>query len=141
MLISARDDQKDLLNYKRVRSRAGVSNGKRSRFEVVPGTISSSPELASLLTGCEVSYGISREAGGYPPALIYVAEVRPESLASRPDSLVAELWRECLGDQPVPFDSYARAELIEKGRRHSGLHRHIAAWEKLKAAGSPWVNP
>jgi hypothetical protein len=37
-----------------------------------------------------------------------------------------------LGPTPIPFDPAARKGLIEHGRQHADLKRHIKAWEEMK---------
>lgn len=73
-------------------------------------------------------------------ALFYFAEVQTKPNNNlKPESLLAKIWNECLGPQPIPFDPEARRTLIEHGRLHSELKRHIEAWEEMKRTGSKWV--
>jgi hypothetical protein len=57
----------------------------------------------------------------------------------QPTTLIAKLWNECLGPNPIPFDPVTRQALIERGRQHPELRRHIEAWEEMKRTGSKWV--
>ncbi len=71
--------------------------------------------------------------------IFYVAEIKTKPSNPEPETLIAKLWNECLGPHPIPFDPIARCELIEKGRQHPELKRHIEAWEEMKRTGSKWV--
>lgn len=72
--------------------------------------------------------------------LFYFAEVQTKPNNNpKPESLLAKIWNECLGPQPIPFDPEARRALIEHGRQHPELKRHIEAWEEMKRTGSKWV--
>lgn len=73
-----------------------------------------------------------------PLDIAFAAEVRVDRDPS-PVSRLARIWDECLGAHFIPFDSTSRRELIEKGRQHPDLSRHIDSWEKLKSQGSKWV--
>jgi hypothetical protein len=41
--------------------------------------------------------------------------------------------------QPNPLRPRSKTALIERGRQHPELKRHIEAWEEMKRAGSKWV--
>ena len=71
--------------------------------------------------------------------ILYVAEIKTKPSNPEPGTLIAKLWNECLGPYPIPFDSLARCELIEKGRQHPELNQHIKKWEEMKRTGSKWV--
>lgn len=71
--------------------------------------------------------------------IIYIAEISTKPSNPEPKSLLAKIWNECLGPQPIPFDPEARRALIEHGRQHPELKRHIEAWEEMKRTGSKWV--
>ena len=71
--------------------------------------------------------------------ILFVAEIKTKANNPEPETLIAKLWNECLGPYPIPFDPMARCELIEKGRQHPELKRHIEAWEEMKRTGSKWV--
>lgn len=64
-----------------------------------------------------------------------IAEIKIQPSNPKPESLLAEIWDECLGPKPIPFDAIARRELIEKGRQHTELKRHIKTWEEMKCTG------
>ncbi len=70
---------------------------------------------------------------------IYVVEIKTAPSNSQPETLLTKLWNECLGPNPIPFDPEARRALIERGRQHPELKRHIEAWEEMKRTGSKWV--
>ncbi|NTW54651.1 MAG: hypothetical protein HGB15_07815 [Chlorobaculum sp.] len=67
-----------------------------------------------------------------------LAEIIPEG-AAQPESMIAKIWNECLGPNPIPFDPVAREALIAEGCKHPELKRHIEAWQKMKRTGSGWV--
>lgn len=67
--------------------------------------------------------------------IFYVAEIHTEPNQCEPESFLAKLWYEILGANPIPFDVKKRKKLIEKGRAHPELKRHIEAWETMKADG------
>lgn len=72
--------------------------------------------------------------------LFYIAEIKIKPCGNpEPESLLAKIWNECLGPQPIPFDPKARRALIKCGRQHPELKRHIEAWEEMKRTGSKWV--
>lgn len=72
--------------------------------------------------------------------LFYFAEIQTKQGNSlQPETLLAKIWNECLGPHPIPFDPEARSKLIEHGRKHPELRRHIEAWEEMKRTGSKWV--
>jgi hypothetical protein len=71
--------------------------------------------------------------------LFYFAEIQTKPNSPQPETLLAKIWNECLGPQPIPFDPEARSKLIEHGKQHPELKRHIEAWEKMKRTGSKWV--
>jgi len=48
-----------------------------------------------------------------------------------PKAPLAKVWNDCLGLTAVPFDPAARRALIDKGREHQDLRRHIDAWETM----------
>jgi hypothetical protein len=73
------------------------------------------------------------------PAAFYVWEIKTRPSNPKPETLLAKIWNECLGHNPIPFDPEARRKLIEGGRRHPELNQHIEAWEEMKRTGSKWV--
>jgi hypothetical protein len=70
---------------------------------------------------------------------LFVAQVKTKVGNPQPETLLAKTWNECLGPSPIPFDPEARRALIERGRQHPELKRHIEAWEEMKRTGSKWV--
>jgi molecular chaperone HtpG len=66
----------------------------------------------------------------------FVAEAELDLTEQPPVSLIARVWNECLGPRPVPFDKAARLALIEHGRAHSELRRHIEFWEEEQRRAS-----
>jgi len=74
-----------------------------------------------------------------PDYFFYIAEIKTKSTNPQPETLLAKIWNECLGPNPIPFDPEARRALIERGRQHPELKRHIEAWEEMKHTGSKWV--
>ncbi len=75
-----------------------------------------------------------------PVVAPFVAEIHFSPTLEEPVSHLAKIWNECLGPTAIPFDPAARQALIEKGRQHPELKRHIEAWEELKRSGSEWAN-
>lgn len=73
------------------------------------------------------------------PHTLYVAELKVKQASTSPISLIASIWNECLGPSAIPFNQVARDSLIEHGRQHLELRRHIEAWEEMKRTGSKWV--
>ncbi|MBX7167352.1 MAG: ATP-binding protein [Pirellulales bacterium] len=70
---------------------------------------------------------------------LYITQCEIDHTVEEPRSLLGEVWEESLGLRPIPFDPEARAALVEIGRQHPELRRHIETWEKLAAEGSEWV--
>jgi hypothetical protein len=73
-------------------------------------------------------------------SFIFIAEFEIEKNINQPKSTLAEVWNECLGPRGIPFDPEARQALIEHGRQHPELRRHIEAWEEMERTNSKWVN-
>jgi len=73
------------------------------------------------------------------PNVIYVAELKTKSYTTKPESLIASIWDECLGLNAISFNQDARNALIEHGRQHLDLKRHIEAWEEMKRTNSQWA--
>jgi hypothetical protein len=71
--------------------------------------------------------------------LVYVADITFKRVRPKPETLISRIWSECLGAKTIPFEPKARRVLIEHGRQHPELKRHIEAWEEMKRAGSKWV--
>jgi hypothetical protein len=86
-------------------------------------------------------YGESREVGNWlsHDVALFVAEIRTRPTKRDPKSLLSEIWNECLGPRIIPFNPTERAALIEYGRNHPRLGRHISAWEEMRRAGSRWT--
>lgn len=63
---------------------------------------------------------------------VFVAQLRFTSRPHQPETLVARIWSECLGPSIIPFDPDSRRALIEKGRQHAELRRHIEYWERAR---------
>jgi molecular chaperone HtpG len=70
--------------------------------------------------------------------VLFIAEITPP-LVQKTDSLLSQVWAECLGQSAVPFDFTARQSLILTGCQHPDLRRHIHAWLKLKDSDSDWA--
>lgn len=66
--------------------------------------------------------------------MVFAGQITPQKSSLSPDTLIAQLWNECLGPQAIPFDPDARKALIAHGCKHPDLKRHIEAWQKLKEA-------
>jgi hypothetical protein len=77
---------------------------------------------------------------GDPPDMLFIAELQTTSAPCTPETLLAKVWSECLGLQIIPFDPDDRKALVEHGRQHPELKRHIEPWEEMKRTGSKWAN-
>jgi len=75
----------------------------------------------------------------FPSLRVFVIDLELSLIDGGPPSELARLWHETLGPHPIPFDPHDRNDLIEKGRQHPDLARHIAKWEQMKREGSKWV--
>lgn len=73
------------------------------------------------------------------PCIIIIMEFGRINFDEEPKSVIAKIWNKCLGPNPIPFDPIERAALIEKGKQHPDLRRHIEKWERMKDEGSKWV--
>lgn len=113
--------------------------GEKRRFLAMPGQQGIPEYLRQLLGEFESVLSRSRRRIGLP-ALLFVAEIQAPLQPKEPETPLAKIWNECLGPTAIPFDPAARQALIEKGRQHPELKRHIEAWEELKRSGSEWAN-
>lgn len=83
---------------------------------------------------------VVEESGGESAAFAVIYAIDHSKHA--PSSPIEHVWLQTIGRRPIPFDPQARAALTEEMRvNHPDLARHIAKWEALKAAGSPWTKP
>jgi hypothetical protein len=105
----------------------------RRHFEAQAGTPSAAFPLESTLKLFEANLDKGEGA-----KIAFVAEIGVVG-AEAPESMLAELWNECLGANAIPFDPDARRALIEEGSKHPELNRHIEAWKEMKRTGSKWV--
>jgi len=94
------------------------------------GILNPAASLETILNTLEVTY--EPEA----PPLLFASEVRTAPVNTSPESVVARVWKECLGEEAIPFDPAARKALIADGLRHPELKRHIEAWQKMQSDGS-----
>lgn len=137
------EEANDLVCWTRLQKRSRSDN---SRFEVKTGDFDISFPIESLLSVMETSskhldlYQNRAKSGRafQRDAVLFVAQVRTRR-AEIPESPLAKIWNECLGPQPIPFDPEARKALIEHGKKHPDLRRHIEAWEEMKRTGSKWA--
>lgn len=67
----------------------------------------------------------------YSPSVLFVAELQTPHTEELPETLIAQVWKESLGPTAIPFDLADRQALIERGRQHPELQRHIEAWERM----------
>jgi hypothetical protein len=67
----------------------------------------------------------------------FVAQLQLTNQPHQPESLIARIWNECLGPSIIPFDPASRRALIEKGRQHAELRRHIEYWERTRQEQAP----
>jgi len=105
-------------------------------FLIQTETAGDSLSLDHLIESIELFYWKNQICTLNP---FYVAEIKTQPSNPHPETLLAKIWNECLGPQPIPFDPEARSKLIEHGRQHPELKRHIEAWEEMKHTGSKWV--
>ena len=66
----------------------------------------------------------------YDIPLLVVGQFRTVREHHTPETLLAKVWVECLGELAIPFDPAERQKLIEHGRNHSELRRHIEMWQQ-----------
>jgi hypothetical protein len=121
--------------------RANDADAERPRFEAKSGNITESLPLEPLLVAMEDAMGSGKGRRRHHredelPDVVFVAELKTKAVSPSPESLVARIWNECLGPKAIPFDVVARQALIDHGRKHPDLKRHIAAWEEMKNTGS-----
>ena len=107
--------------------------GSRTWFEVKKGILDSSYPLDELLGEMETI------TSDLTNSVLYVAEIKTARVERQPESLIAKLWKECLGARAIPFDPVAREAMIADGCEHPELKRHIEAWQEMKRTGSKWV--
>jgi len=124
-------------------SRAG-NKTRRTWYELTSGRSPSTSRLETLMEEIEQRASKTLEESGQWTGneyhVLYVAEFVTEPTHPEPESPIAKVWDECLGPRAIPFDPDARRALIEHGRQHAELRRHIEAWEEMKRSGSKWVN-
>jgi hypothetical protein len=72
-------------------------------------------------------------------AVLFAAEIRTRRVVRQPETLLAEVWNEFLGERAIPFDTAARAALFSHCCQHAELRRHIEAWQEMERTGSKWV--
>ena len=119
-------------------------NEKRERAELRIGRVAESTPVQLILDKFEQpdsSFESKiKDAVDWLPEIMFVAEIKIRVEPKLPESLIAKVWNECLGATPIPIDQTARNALIEKGRQHEELNRHIRAWEEMKRTGAKWVS-
>jgi hypothetical protein len=114
-------------------------NASWQRFEAQHGSLAPTIALEPLISTIETA-AANDDYDNDPPDLMFVAEIQAATTPCSPKTLLAKIWNECLGPKIIPFDSDARKALIEHGRRHPELKRHIEAWEEMKRTGSKWAS-
>jgi hypothetical protein len=115
-----------------VNGRRGDSGADREYFERKRGLLSDALPLEVLIVAIETTP--SRD-----DRWCFVGCFETQVSSRKPESLIARVWDETLGSNPIPFDATARLALIDRGRGHPELRRHIEAWEKMKGTGSPYA--
>jgi hypothetical protein len=103
----------------------------RPRFEVKIGLPDSGQPIRKILNDLIDVWPSSEVL----PDAVFVAEIDMVP-ATQPETLIAKIWQECLGENAIPFDPVERRKLIEHGRQHPDLRRHIEHWEKAKDSES-----
>lgn len=112
-----------------------TSKKKKRKYSALnPETFSEILSLDSLFEAIE----INNKPNTFNDFCFFV-DLTIDLIDAQPETLLAKIWNECLGPNPIPFDPAARAALIERGRQHPELKRHIEAWEEMKRTGSKWV--
>jgi hypothetical protein len=107
---------------------------RRQRFETRTGTILTSVSSQDWIATMEtLTEGRKFRGESLDPDCLYAVELRTELRKLEPESLIAKLWNECLGENAIPFDSEARRAMIEDASRHPELKRHLKAWEQIIA--------
>jgi hypothetical protein len=106
-------------------------NDQRRCFYTQHDTINTGIDMHSYIEALEKDTGNNND-------VLFVAEVKATGVDA-PESIIAKIWNECLGPNPIPFDPVAREALIAEGCKHPELKRHIEAWQEMKRTGSKWV--
>jgi len=116
------------------------ANASWQRFEAQHGSLAPTIALEPLISAIETAAD-NDDYDNDPPDLMFVAEIQAAPTPCLPETLLAKIWNECLGPKIIPFDPVARKALIEHGRCHPELKRHIEASEEMKRTGSKWASP
>jgi hypothetical protein len=109
------------------------------RFEAQHGNFASNIALEPLIDKIRDATA-NDTSGGELPDVLFVAEIQTAPAPRSAETMLAQIWNECLGAQIIPFDPDARNAMIEHGRQHPELKRHIEVWEEMKRAGSKWAH-
>lgn len=127
-----------LSRFKSVDENANKPSIQRKHFSKTTGDIKPVLDLPDLLKRIsaqmvEAETKDNRANFSEDDYIFYVAEIHTEPSQCEPESFLAKLWYDILGANPIPCDAEKRQALIEKGRAHPELKRHIEAWEMMKA--------
>jgi hypothetical protein len=117
---------------------------ERRHFKAQTGNITPAIPLETILEALESAMTSTKPRRYYNtddelPDVVFVAEINTKTSSKSPESPIARVWNECLGQKAIPFDPVERQALIEQGRRHHELKIHIEAWEELKRTASAWT--
>jgi len=116
----------------------------RRWYEAITGSFATNESFENVLKPIENAFRDDRQhpsrwRRSTSPEFLFVSEFLTKKVERSPESLIANIWYECLGARAIPFDSIAREALIADGCKHPELKRHIEAWQVMKSNGSKWV--
>ena len=136
--------QPDMVKGSKIWQKTNKADSERRHFKAQTGTIKQAISLEPILEAMEDAMTSSKSRHHYHsdddlPDVVFVAELKTKTPSRLPESPIARIWNECLGQKAIPFDLVARQALIDQGRKHPELKIHIEAWEELKRSASAWT--
>ncbi|MEI6848051.1 MAG: hypothetical protein WCK32_08505 [Chlorobiaceae bacterium] len=129
-------EKKGLIDELKIIKKTPKYNRNRTWFEIKKNTLNQSLSLEVILQDLEDKY---KSQFGIIPDVLFVSHINTEQTSPSPKSLIAKIWYECLGKNAIPFNNVDREMLINRGRKHDELNRHINAWMALKSNASKYV--
>ncbi|MFZ2644007.1 MAG: ATP-binding protein [Verrucomicrobiia bacterium] len=123
--------------------RRSVGDSGKEIFQAQTGVLTPAISLKTVLETIKnaVEAGrdksdIWREGQLRNPDVFFVAEIKTSNIRRSPESVIARVWNECLGERTIPFNAADRKDMIADGCKHPELKRHIEAWQKMKRRAS-----